>query len=666
MIDPPSRNLAHHTHYSEIVSPARSRLYFVFLLLISATIYLGNAAFPGLLDDADSSHAVVAREMLQRHDWVILYMNGIRYLVKAPLHYWLVALSFRLFGTTEFATRLPTALAMIALVLMVYVFARRFFGERAGLYSGLVACTSFGFFLFTRIMIPEAIYALEFTALFYLFLRGWTGSLDSRAAQWAVAALTALAMLTRGLIGVIFPVAVILLFVLATRGWSRWRQLHPFSSTLIFAVIAAPWHLLASFRAHTFFWSYFINEHFKRAVGTRYPPDYEAVPLWLWLSAHLIWFFPWSFFLYGAFTRFPKFSAWKVLSAEAQTRLLLLLWAGFTLFFFSLTFGSRMEYYSFGAWPGIAMLFGAGLAHAEERDKPWLRRVQAALAIVGAAIAAVLGFMLWMSAKVTSSGDISSLLREREIDFYRVSMAHMLDLTPQAFAALRLPSALAALSFLGGLTIAWYLRRTRRALYATISTACTMAVFLVAANIALGIFGPYLSTRALTQKVLPQLHPGDVIAVYGEFDASSSVAFYSGRQLLIWNGRRNNLEAGSRYPDAPPIFLSDGGFLNLWNSPRMVFLFVPAEQREEAQKRLPAGGTYLFSESGKKAVYVNHRPIVTASGSMSLCDERKAPAITISLPPGSGMSTASARCQCTTIVGDKNDDPFVIVFLKNI
>src|SRR5215475_12016913 len=370
------------------------------VFFLGAIIYLGNAGFPGLLDDADASHAMVSWEMLQRHDPVILYMNGIRYLMKAPLHYWAVAVSYGIFGRNEFATRLPVALFMIGLALAVNSFARRFFGVRAGLYSGLAVLTGAGFFLFTRIMIPEGIYALEFTAIFYLFLRGWTGSLEPRLAYWGAAAVTALAMLTRGLVGVIFPAAILGLFVLITRGWRRLKELHLVSSTLIFLIVAAPWHVLASLQAKTFFWSYFINEHFKRAVGTRYPPDYEAVPLWLWLGAHLIWLFPWSIFLAAAFRRFGKPASWKELSVEQQARLLLLLWVGFILLFFSMTFGSRMEYYAFGAWPAIAMLLGIGLAKAEEEGKSWLSWIQGALALIGFALAAVLITLLAKSANV--------------------------------------------------------------------------------------------------------------------------------------------------------------------------------------------------------------------------------------------------------------------------
>jgi hypothetical protein len=607
---PQVKNRAAETNTSSVRHDARPPEFtrgaaVILIFVFAAVVYLGNADFPALLDDADASHAMVSREMLQRHDAIILYMNGIRYLMKAPLHYWAVAASYAVLGQDEFSTRLPVAVAMIGLALLVSEFARRYFGARAGPYSGLIVCTGAGFFLFTRIMIPEAICALEFTAIFYLFMRGWTHSLDPRAAYWGAAAITALAMLTRGLIGVIFPVTILTLFLTATRSWNRWRELHLFSSTTIFLLTAAPWHILASLRANTFFWSYFINEHFKRALGTRFPPDYEAVPLWLWLGAHLVWFFPWSIFLPGAFSCIPRPRTWRTLSAEGQARLLLALWVGFILLFFSLTVGSRMEYYSFGAWPAMAMLLGIGLTKAEEHGKRWVVRMQAALAVVGAAMAAVLIAMLWVSARVHVTGDISSLLNERENNFYRVSMAHILDLTPQAFALLRLPSAMAAAAFLLGFSAAWWLRRKGFWRASAICLSAAMVVFFFAANIALGVFGPYLSSRPLLRTVEAQISSGDTLALYGEFDAMSSVAFYTGRQLLLWNGRYNNLAPGSYYPDAPHIFLSDPEFLALWRGPMRVLLFVPPEHRAAAAQRLPAAGSYLLAESGGKAVYAN-------------------------------------------------------------
>src|SRR5437899_13087256 len=116
--------------------------------------------------------------------------------MKAPLHYWAVAASYAVLGVNEFATRLPVALAMIGLALLVNEFARRFFGVREGLYSALAVLTGEGFFLFTRIMIPVGFYALEYTADFYFYLRGWNGLWPSRISNYGVAVKYALVLFT--------------------------------------------------------------------------------------------------------------------------------------------------------------------------------------------------------------------------------------------------------------------------------------------------------------------------------------------------------------------------------------------------------------------------------------------------------------------------------------
>src|SRR5271168_117069 len=356
------------------------------LLGLSLLIYVGNASRPAVLDDADGGHAMVSREMLETGDWSVMRINGVRWLEKAPLHYWAVAASYELFGQSAFTTRLPLALAVVGLVAMVYVFGRRFFGDRTGFYAGLVMCTSVGTYMFTRIMIPEAIYALEFTAVFYLFLCAWTGVISLRAGFWGAAVVCALAVLTRALIGILFPVAIVLIFVMMT-GWRyRLRELPLVSSFLIFCVIAVPWHVIAGIRAAMpngqpgFFWFYFINEQVLRALGSRYPHDFSAVPLWLWLSAHLVWFFPWSIFLPLAFRHLPRPREWRTLDPSRMALLLVCVWAGFIFFFFSLT-ASRMEYYSFSAWPAVALLLGRGIAWAEQESPAWMRRLQAAVAV---------------------------------------------------------------------------------------------------------------------------------------------------------------------------------------------------------------------------------------------------------------------------------------------
>ena len=308
-------------------------------LLLHALWIVFYASFtlftPALLDDADSVHAEVAREMLLRHDWVTLYTNGIRYLEKAPLLYWSMAASYKLFGISAAAARIPLALAVLALAFAVESFARRSFrNAKAGLYAALILLSSFGLFLFTRILLPDAMVCLWLTlALFCFWLsEEWVDgdSAKLRFLCYAFAACCALGVLTKGLIGVVFPVAIVLIHLLLTRGpraaATRIGQFHPLSNFAVFLAIAAPWHIMVALAnpaqghpggltfAHGalsvplptqgnvpgWLWFYFVNEQLLRYVNLRVPRDYDTVPLGLFWGLCLVWLMPWSAFVFKA------------------------------------------------------------------------------------------------------------------------------------------------------------------------------------------------------------------------------------------------------------------------------------------------------------------------------------------------------------------------------
>lgn len=586
----------------------RSRWMLLCLLVLSASLYIGTAGTPALDDeDVDAAHAMVSQEMLRRDNYVVMYMDGIRYLIRPPMHFWMVAASYKLLGESEFATRLPIGLAVVGMVLLTFEFGNRFFGQRAGLYGALALATSVGIFVFTRSMIPEAIYTLAFEGIFYLFLRSWTGSLDPRLGYWGAAALCAVAVLTRALIGLLFPAAAIVAFITMTRGWHRWRELRLFSSSAIFLAIAAPWHVLAAWRTPGFLWVYFINEHINRALGTRLPHDYGALPLWIWWSAHLAWLFPWSFFLPLALRELPLSPrAWaKPMDPSQQARLLLYVWAAVILLFFTFESGSRTEYYSFGAWPAMCMLLGLGIAHAEETDQAWLKPIQQVLAGVSVVLAAVATYFLWASMHIPAVSDVSKHLNVRSPEDYVSSMAHLLDLTPQSMADLRFPLILSSASFLVGCVAAWALRQREVQWLPNIALALGMAGFVLAAHIAHDVLNPTFSSRTLAMEINKCLKPDDQIALYGDIRVAPGIAFYSHRDVLLYDATGSNLEFGSHYPDAPKLFFSDSDFSELWQGRGRVFLVVPVEHEVEVREKLPGDSVWVFAEAGGKTVYVN-------------------------------------------------------------
>ena len=197
------------------------------LIVLWAVIYMAGLSRAALLDDADTVHAEAAREMLQRHDWVTLYANGIRYLEKAPLMYWGVATSYTLFGVSEWSTRFPLMLGVLAMILSTYGLGRWALGSEGGFDSGLVLATALGPFLFTRFLIPDVAVGLWLTLTFWLFLISLEQPKPARWTCWGIGAMCALNVLTKGLIGLVFPIGAIGLYLLLTGNLRHLLQAAP-------------------------------------------------------------------------------------------------------------------------------------------------------------------------------------------------------------------------------------------------------------------------------------------------------------------------------------------------------------------------------------------------------------------------------------------------------
>ena len=595
-------------------SPASTSAQIAGVLLLFALVYVGSLFSPGLQDDADATHAEAAREMSVTHDCVTLKINGNRYLEKAPLMYWAVSFSYFCFGTNEFAAHLPVVISMLLLVLLAIHWGRRAFGERAGIYAGLFVATAAGCYLFTRILIPEAILSLFIAASFYFFA---TALEDGEAWRWYGGyACIALAVLTKGLLALVVLGLSAVLYVCISGEWRRWREFHLFTGTLLFLAIAAPWHVLAGIRNPHFFWFYFVNEHFMRFLGKRIPKDYNKQTNSLYWTLHLVWLFPWSLYLPVALRQ--PIQEWVArrkrdkekgppapLNFRSRTELLCMAWAGVTLVFFS--FSTNQEYYTFPAYFPILLLLAERLASEEEPvSRRWLLWCSGVLAAICIAASAVLAAGLWNSRHLPFVPDIGTVLAKPDLASETLSMGHILDLTGESFAALRLPAILAAIVLLIGPAFAFWLRRRGAQVYATWATAATMAVFLVAAHIALVRFDPFLGSRIMAEQIAPELAPADRVMIYGDQAFGSSLLFYLRRPIELVNGNTTSMWWGSTYPDAPHIFINDQDLQRAWNSPQRVFLFVPQQERAKVEALLP-GPLHIASAVSGKVIFTNRR-----------------------------------------------------------
>jgi 4-amino-4-deoxy-L-arabinose transferase-like glycosyltransferase len=644
-------------------------VWLLFAALFTA-IYFASLWTPPLLDDVDAAHAQAAQYIADTGDWISPHIDGIRYIEKPPLPFWIVAAVYKVTGVENaFTTHLPNALAMLALTWLCWTWARRAWGDRAGLYAGLAVLTSVGPFLFTRFIIPECELSFFLLAALYGLLTSLELNKPVRAYwMWAC---VALALLTKGLIAPVFFFGAAIPYLLLTGQWRRWKALKPVSGFLLFLAIAAPWHILCGLanpdqghpvgnhptlgNVHGFFYFYFVNEHFLRFFGLRYPHDYNKMPaLWYW-GAHLVWLFPWSIFLPAAVAM-----AWKTrrtwmqhlrqdagqtvdfyldnalredvatyvlrLKFRVRTVWLLSLYSAWSLLFFSIS--TNQEYYTFPVWPALFILIAGVVAEIEQRRSAdgsgpvlgtaWLTGAQALFSLIGVASAAALGWGLWTSRHLPFVSDIGTLLAHRAVDDYTLSMSHLFDLTGRSFAALRLPAVLAAVALLIGPAAGWLLRVRRKHMASTISIALTMMVFFIAAHIAFARFEPMLSSKQLADVIMREGTPNDTFIIYGEQSSGSSIIFYT-HNYFHWkpalivvprcgqNGEGTTLLWGSCYPDAPDIFLNNAQLSALWGKGNRKWIF--AEDPDVANvERVLAGRLYPAGTIADKELWTD-RPL---------------------------------------------------------
>jgi len=346
------------------------------LFLLFCIIWFYALGARTLVPTDEGRYAEMAREMLATGDWITLRLNGIKYFEKPPLQTWMNALTFAAFGLGEWQARLWTGLSGLFGILITGYAGSRVFNPRVGFNAAVVLASSFMWSALGHVnTLDMGLAGMMTLTLCALLLSQRTGASAREQRNWMLAcwAGMALAVLSKGLIGVVLPGAVLVLYTLFSRDWSIWKRLHFGAGLLLFFMISAPWFILISLKNPEFPRFFFIHEHFQRftsKVHHRYGPWYYFIPLlvigivpWLGLLPQSLW------------------NARREPGQGFQPRKMLLIWAGFIFVFFSIS-DSKLPSYILPIFPALALLIACQLESVKHKA---LAASGALLAVAGIA-----------------------------------------------------------------------------------------------------------------------------------------------------------------------------------------------------------------------------------------------------------------------------------------
>lgn len=350
------------------------------LLLLTTVIWFSNLEYRKLVQPDEGRYAEIPREMVATGDWTTPRLNGIKYFEKPALQYWTTAIAYEWFGQHNWTARLWSGLTGFLGILFTYFAAGRIFGRDAAFYSAIVLGSSLLYVLIGHIN------TLDMGVTFFMGLSMMTFMLaqrrdaspgENRFWMYATWAAMGLSMLSKGLIGIALPGAILIIYTLLQRDWALWKRLHLTVGLLIFFAITLPWFIAVSLKNTEFLWFFFVHEHFERfltKIHGRYHPWYSFIPILL------LGILPWLVAMFDVL-----FRSWKRDHAnrlDFQPRRFLLIWSVFIFVFFSMS-DSKLPSYILPIFPALALLIGERLSRMSGRVFLWQALPMLFLAIAG-------------------------------------------------------------------------------------------------------------------------------------------------------------------------------------------------------------------------------------------------------------------------------------------
>jgi 4-amino-4-deoxy-L-arabinose transferase-like glycosyltransferase len=510
--------------------------YMILGILIFFSCYYGISAY-AILDMNEGLYAEVAREMLVNKHFIIPYLNNVPYLEKPPLLYWLITLSYHIFGINEFAARVVPSTFMALTCLCVFFAGTKLQASRTGFIAAVILLTSFVFVLMGRIVFFDMVLTFFISASLFSFYFWTQSAAPNRSYLLSLSyAFLGFAILTKGFLALILaPIIMIGFLFLMKAPRSDYAALLNKKALIIFLVIVLPWHILAMFSFAQFTWEYFVNNQFLRFFDMRMPHDYHTGPLYYYIPRAIVYLLPWSIFL--------PFILWPIKLKRPFEPLKTFLWLWFIVMFsfFSLS-GDKGDYYLVIGIIPLAWLLAQQIEiwFIEEKMR-WLQLgfylVTGALSVAG-----IISLTLYR----TSRADFISQLSGNKIPFV---------LTLPVIILLGVVIVYGAAGFL----------LSRR------QTGKPMISFLLLTGLIVPVLFFYLSVKERTQFMYSQIalakyvkaqYEHRPVYLYQDFEAFSSFVFYNQEASILVDSQSSDLYFGAQTKDGKNKFISLEDFLD--------------------------------------------------------------------------------------------------------
>ena len=536
------------------------------LAALSSLMFFWMLGGHGLLEPDEGRYSEIPREMMETGDYVTPRLNGVLYFEKPVLHYWLTASAFAVMGKTELASRFwPAALAVVG-VLFTYWLGAYLYGKRAGLASGVLLASSLLYFAIAQINLTDMPVSTFITIAMVSFLMA---RLSDRRWLLLFYAAMALAVLTKGLIGVVLPGAVIFWYMIATRRWSIIKDTLYLPGIALFFALTVPWFWAVCRANPDFFNFFFIHEHFIR-YATKVHGRYE--PAWFFIPILLVGTIPWTGFIPQALAQ--AFKGRDNGEESSWAGVYLVLWFTVIFSFFSLS-SSKLIPYIVPVLPPLAILVGRTVVDI------WGGGNRRSM-LVGLSLSSLLTILFGAAF---------------------VAYPYVQDRLPSELLIPQLVHK--GIILLIGTVMAWWAYRKRSLGKVLICLALTGIVFTFSFKTGFYLYDRINSSRQLSDIIKPHLTQEDLVVQYGEYN--QGIPFYLERRNVLVN-YLGELEFGAKRETDPSWFIDGQEFLALWEGDRRVFVVIPARVWPQVQEKLD-GAFILGTNWTKKDMVVTNRHI---------------------------------------------------------